>query len=204
MSSPIRPPSTPDPGHRYHHGNLRAALIEAGLALAEEGGSVNVTVRAAARLVGVSAPAAYRHFDDRDRFLAAVARRCRERLAQHMLDARKRKRSPIERFRAVGLGYVSFALTHPHLAECAFSAGPDSVPDDPDAFLVLVESLDELAAKGLIPADRREGAEMVAWSSVHGIAMLLSQSPNNDKSTLDAVDRVLKGIEHALALGAPS
>ncbi len=66
----------------YHHGNLREALIEAGLATARAEGPEAVVLRAATRAAGVSPNAAYRHFADRDELLGAVARRCMEKLAE--------------------------------------------------------------------------------------------------------------------------
>jgi AcrR family transcriptional regulator len=187
----------------YHHGNLAAALIDAGLRLAGAGGPSAVTVRAAAREVGVSAPAAYRHFEDRDGFLKAVARRCRELLAQHMIDARSEDLTPLDRFRAVGGAYINFAASNPQLADCAFACGPDVVPDYPDAFAVLVEELDELTDCGVLRADRREGAEIVAWSSVHGMSMLLAKSPDDQKVTPAMIDRVLLGVFHSLMAPDP-
>ncbi len=71
----------------YHHGNLREALIEAGLATARAEGPEAVVLRAATRAAGVSPNAAYRHFADRDELLGAVARRCMEKLAE-LIEAR--------------------------------------------------------------------------------------------------------------------
>ncbi len=152
----------------YHHGNLRAALVEAGHELADAGGPDAVTVREAARRVGVSAPAAYRHFADRHDFLVAVAQRCREDLARAMIAASDRHRDPFKRFEATGVAYVDFAVARPGAIATAFAA--PGGPDDPDPYVVLVTSLDDLAACGMLPADRREGAEIVAWSMVHGLA----------------------------------
>lgn len=191
---------------RYHHGHLAEALVDAGFALAAEGGRAAVTVREAARRVGVSAPAAYRHFADRDRFVVVIARRCREALAQAMIDARDTKRVPRRRFEAVGRAYIDFAIANPGLMDCAFGADADLQPDQPDAFAVLVECLDELTAANLLDPSRREGAEMVAWASVHGIAVLLAKtpggvSPHDHAVTADiAARQVLRGVEHALGV----
>ncbi|MEU2632095.1 TetR/AcrR family transcriptional regulator, partial [Kitasatospora sp. NPDC007106] len=69
----------------YHHGNLREALIDAGVALARTGGPSAVVLRAVSREAGVSHNAAYRHFADHQDLLAAVAVRCMEQLGQLMV-----------------------------------------------------------------------------------------------------------------------
>src|ERR1051325_11838965 len=63
----------------YHRGNLRAALIQASLALVGERGPANVTVRDAARRAGVSSGAPFRHFPDREALMAAVAEEAQRR-----------------------------------------------------------------------------------------------------------------------------
>ena len=208
MSPPTPPDAPAGPRGRYHHGNLAAALIDAGYDLAAEGGPNAVTVREAARRVGVSAPAAYRHFTDRDEFLSAVAARCRRELAISMIAARNRHRAPQHRFEAVGRGYIDFAMRNPHLIDTAFAeipnkGGPNTIdpgPEDPNAFMVLVGALDELATAGLLPPERREGAEIIAWSSVHGISVLLARSAGMRAGADEMIDRVLDGIVSALGL----
>jgi len=115
----------------YHHGNLRAALLDAGLELAREGGPDAVIVREASRRVGVSHNASYRHFADRDRLLEAVCERCMAALARLMeagiaevdpedrsVDAARR------RLRATGSAYVEFALAEPGWFRTAFAVPP--------------------------------------------------------------------------------
>ena len=65
----------------YHHGDLRRALLEAGVALARAGGPEAVALRAATRAAGVSPNAAYRHFADRDALLSAVSLAAQSRVA---------------------------------------------------------------------------------------------------------------------------
>jgi len=71
----------------YHHGDLRRALVTAATELAAAGGSEGVALREAARRIGVSPSAAYRHFPSRDGLLAHVGSEAREALAQRMLAA---------------------------------------------------------------------------------------------------------------------
>lgn len=98
----------------YHHGNLREALIQAGLRAVAEHGPEGFSLRAVASRAGVTAPAVYRHFKDKDELLAAIAAECADRLAATVLDAVARAEDDaLARFRAVGIAYVQFAVAHP-------------------------------------------------------------------------------------------
>jgi AcrR family transcriptional regulator len=98
----------------YHHGNLRSALIKAALRAVADEGPDGFTLRDVARRVGVSPPAVYRHFRDKEDLLVAVAAECAERLAGMMIDAvANAPADPLERFRTTGIAYVRFAVAHP-------------------------------------------------------------------------------------------
>src|SRR5262249_14280834 len=100
---------------RYHHGNLREALIAATLQLVEEGGIENVSMREAAKRAGVSAGAPFRHFPDRKALMTAVAEEATRRLRDTILEelAQTPKRSPLQRFKAVGSAYMRWVLHNP-------------------------------------------------------------------------------------------
>jgi AcrR family transcriptional regulator len=98
----------------YHHGNLRAALIAAALRELSTEGLDGISLRGVARRAGVSAPAVYRHFEDKDALLAAVAAECAERLGATMVQAvAEAPDDPLERFRATGIASVRFAVAYP-------------------------------------------------------------------------------------------
>src|SRR5712692_6190825 len=95
---------------RYHHGDLPRALLDAALRIVEMQGTAALTLRAAARLAGVSQAAPYRHFANKEAILAAVAEdgfRSLMAAMRHAVGAVGD--SPLARLRAVGLGYVTFA-----------------------------------------------------------------------------------------------
>ena len=124
----------------YHHGDLRAALIDAGLELTRAGGPDALSIRAATRRVGVSPNAAYRHFSDREALLTAVASAIQDRVAVRMRSPRSGRRSPAaqarHRLRAVGLGYIEFALDEPGWFTVAFfGANLNAVSDKTGARL---------------------------------------------------------------------
>lgn len=167
-------------GQPYHHGNLREALVEAGLDLTRSGGERALVMRDVTGRVGVSPNAAYRHFADRDALLEAIAERIREHMADRMHALEPADRSPRALLRAVGLGYIGFALAEPGWFEVAFSTIEPRQDASAEASLppplrLLVAALDELAASGELQA--REGAEWPCWSAVHGFALLALHGP---------------------------
>jgi len=171
------------PKHGYHHGDLRNALISAAAELAAHGGPESVTIRAAARHVGVTPTAAYRHFAGHEELLGAATDSALEELAAAMrreLDARSQFDDPVTHalgsLCALGRGYLSFARAEPGLFRTVFSRPkPLREPDDSraDPFGMLLEALDELVAVGYLSVERRQLAEVAAWSTVHGLAVLL-------------------------------
>ena len=187
---------------RYHHGNLEAALVDAGVQLAREGGPDAVVVREASRRVGVSHNAAYRHFPNRDAFLSAVCDRAMAGLADLMrtlvgeVDGGGPE-AATARLRATGRAYVRFATEQPGLFRTAFAlpSGMEYPPEghllgdvtDADGeplpaselgpFGLLGRQLDGMVSAGALAPERRPGADFVAWSAVHGLSMLLLEGP---------------------------
>lgn len=180
----------------FRHGDLRRALLDAGVALAREGGPGAIVLREATRRAGVVPNAAYRHFESRQALLEAVRAAALAALAraieaeidavQQLPEPRRRARAA---FRGVGLGYLRFARQEPGLFRTAFAARPFDVheraaQDDAargasgmDPFELLCHALDGLVQAGVLPAARRQGAEFMAWSAVHGMAMLQLDGP---------------------------
>jgi AcrR family transcriptional regulator len=103
-----------DQARVYHHGDLRAALLDEAAAMIAEGGAASVTMRALGRRLGVSRAAAYRHFEDKTALLVAVATAGFGRLKDRLqaVDAGA-PRSSVERIRRMGEEYVRFALENP-------------------------------------------------------------------------------------------
>jgi AcrR family transcriptional regulator len=201
----------------YRHGDLRNALIEAGLELAREGGPEAVVLRAATRQAGVVPNAAYRHFADRDALVHAVSLAAMAALARTM-EAEQAALAPAAdpaeaaraRFRAVGTGYLRFARTEPGLFRTAFFVPADMTQAETDTsagaggltpFQLLGTALDDLVTCGLMPAERRPGTEFLVWSSVHGLAVLLIDGPlrglhetQSDEVTRLMVNMIERGL----------
>jgi AcrR family transcriptional regulator len=210
----IRPPVR----KTFRHGDLRRALLDAGIELARDGGPQAVVLREATRRAGVAPNAAYRHFSSHRDLLQAVRAAALSSLAlaieAEITKVRRRKGSAAETaratLRAVGTGYLKFALAERGLFRTAFSSS-DPVEDDMDAaktgksglnpFQLLSSALDLLVEAGVLPRERRPGAEYLAWSAVHGLAILIIEGPLNgasDKEIRSMSERVLLMVEKGL------
>jgi AcrR family transcriptional regulator len=187
------------PTDRYHHGDLRNALIDAATALAREGGPDAVVLREVARRVGVSAAAAYHHFAGHEEIVEAVKRRALSILTEDMRLALEQNPDDVSasapagggdvargRLRALGAAYLRFAFTEPGLFRLAFgprghwptAEAPEPGDEtDEDPFALLADVLDATVAAGVVPAGRRPGLEYVLWAAVHGIAVLCLDGP---------------------------
>ena len=209
----------------YRHGDLRNALLDAGVALAREGGPAAIVLREATRRAGVVPNAAYRHFASHHALLDAVRAAALALLAREIeveVTAARRLRDPQRRaraaFRGVGIGYLRFAAQEPGLFRTAFAARPFSVQEHAaddmasrgasgrDPFELLGYTLDSMVEAGLLPPARRSGAEFLAWSAVHGMAMLMLDGPLrglDEPARRALAERLVTMVEQGL-LAAPA
>lgn len=195
----------------YHHGNLRSALTDAAMRLAEEGGPEAVVLREAARHVGVSATAAYRHFANHTDLMHVIKERALEILTVAMeekLAALPHQEDPtldaLARLRATGVGYVHFAMENPGIFRTWCNPIHDHEPTggyrESRPFQVLVDVMNELRNLGLVQPEQPT-AEVTAWAAVHGLAMLLLDGPlrvlppEHKEAVIDStLDVVVHGI----------
>ena len=170
-------------GRGYHHGDLKEALLRAALDLIAKKGPAGLTFADAARWVGVSPAAPYRHFRDRDELLAKVALRgfglLEAMLARAWNDGRP---NPSVAFENVGRAYLEFARTEPAYYSAMFEA---AIPLDKEpelrtagerVFAVLRKASEALIAN--LPAPSRPPALMMGlhvWALSHGIATLFGR-----------------------------
>lgn len=192
-------------------------MLEAGVELARGGGPDAVVLREVTRQAGVVPNAAYRHFADRQALLEAVCDAAQVQLAlaiENELAALPKKKDSVKaargRLRAIGAAYIKFARAEPGLFRTAFS-----VPDNLDGsaspakagssglspFQHLSAALDALAEVGALSPERRKGAEFLAWSAVHGLAVLVLDGPLrhlDDAQTAAIGQRVLDMVEQGL------
>ncbi|NRP75303.1 Nucleoid occlusion factor SlmA [Ensifer psoraleae] len=177
----------------YHHGDLRTALIKAGLALLEREGPGGVSLRAVARQVGVSQAAPYAHFHSKRELMSAIATvgfsRLRDLIAPLASD-------PARSLSDLGLAYLDFARANPGLYRLMF--GSDEHIDMRNEHLSTAsrQALELLAMKaGRNGSDPiRDPGPIAAWSLVHGLVMLLMDEklPSGLDQSMPAILRLLE------------
>ena len=167
----------------YHHGDLKKALLEAGLALLREKGANNFSLRELSRRAGVSQTAPYRHFSDRSDLLANLAENGFRSLSgslRHSLAGASG--DPTERLSVIARSYVRFAVGNRDLYRLLFSAHisqeiyethPGLHEAASESFAILTEEIIRAQEKGMFRPDPPLEMGIVCWSTVHGLASLL-------------------------------
>lgn len=174
----------------YHHGDLRAALVQAGLTLLATRAADDLSLREVARAVEVSATAVYRHFPDKRALMEALALEGLERLSAAQHAASEAAGGGAAGFKATGRAYVRFALENPALFRLIFSSPADAGrrlrdrDHPPEAMRFLRANAAAVAPPGADP----EVLALSAWSLAHGLAMLmLDGQVEPDPRTVEAV-----------------
>ncbi|MBN2049785.1 MAG: TetR/AcrR family transcriptional regulator [Spirochaetales bacterium] len=167
---------------QYHHGDLKEALITAGLAILAEGGAEALSLRETARRAGVSHSAPYRHFQNKEQLIGAIAAEGFRRLTKALSDAIALGGGRFhEELRLSGRAYVEFALNNPEHLKVMFSIkrfvpGHDCIHgvEDLDAFARIAGVFERAQAEGIIPTDQPPPAlALLAWAQVHGMSHIL-------------------------------
>lgn len=177
--------SNPKP---YHHGDLKSALLDAADGLLDEGEAGAISLREVARRAGVSAPATYRHFRDKDDLLAALATRSFKAFTAALSDAIAQGDEPLA---AMGQAYVRFAVARPGRFRLMYGPAISERSRFPELQAAWRESTQGMqaalqarttAAGGAAPAI----AALQLWCMVHGLSQLLLDGmlPGHDPETL--------------------
>jgi len=182
----------------YHHGNLRAELVEAAIAIADEEGIEALSTRAVARRLDVSHAAPARHFANREALLAEVATAAFERFTEDLSRSVSPRKKPERVLADLGRAYVRFALEHPGLMRLMFSpeVSDPAVPHERlrqasgEAYDVLRQAVHRTMPAA--PGARVEVATFFAWTSAHGAAMLWLDGPMRHFFEADAKERFLE------------
>ena len=188
----------------YHHSNLREVLLASAVQLIAEAGPAGFTLREVARRAGVSHNAPYRHFQDRDALLAAVAAQGYLELNDAMLEASSRQSDSLNRLKRAGLAYVAFALRRPEhftvMFEAAFSkeSHPEAAAASELAFSTLVSLVEGTQnTRQMTNGDPLQFA-LLAWTMVHGIAKLAITGRLPYRSKIKILEFAEFVIDHSL------
>jgi AcrR family transcriptional regulator len=196
---------------RYHHGNLKEALVNATVRLIEERGVEHVSVREAAKAVGVSSGAPFRHFPTRTALLTAVAEQATRLLLDAMTDAlaRHRNAGPIERFRALGTAYMRWVVAHPiqfaivsNRQLIDYDGSPSLGPDNEEIRALMDDVLNEARERGLLRVSNIGEIALAARATAYGLARMYTDGHfsqwakgRNPRRVFDAVlDLFVRGI----------
>jgi len=196
------------PKRAYHHGNLRAALIQATLRAIAEDGPDGFTLRDVARRAGVSPAAPYRHFRDKDELLAAVAAECAEQLGRMVAEAVAEAPAddPLAQFRQVGIANVAFAVAHPeHFRAMNLPGIASHLPAEQQQRLAASQeaqrralaAAQEAGAIAPIPLD---DLVLAATSLVHGLGHLIVEGQLGEVSP-DRAREIAIAVTGVIGLG---
>lgn len=166
---------------RYHHGNLRQALLAAAEELLVEGGIEALSWREIARRAGVSPGAPYHHFADKAALLTALAQQHLAALDRRFEAVRAAHDDPGEQLRALGMVYVGYALDHPAAFRLMFRPEMGSPfggePIATPVFGILLQVVRACRAGTSNEPSDTERVAFAAWGLVHGLASLLLDGP---------------------------
>ncbi len=192
----------------YHHGNLAESLLNAVDEIATQFGLEAVTLRACAKLVGVSPSSAFRHYADKRALFTAFATRALKELSNAMSVAKKEALQKNENgFKAVGLAYIEFAIDKPAFFRAMWRE--ESIYSNDESYKTAANALSQHLTAGFADTiddqdpNHFSPQELLAWSAVHGLANLLVDGPvcNDDskETMMQKADEMLLSLAPAFA-----
>ncbi len=166
----------------YHHGNLREALIDAGLKIINENGEDALSLRKVAAACGVSHAAPYAHFKDKDELIDAIKESVTERFMEVLVSAVESGHTADESIIAMGRAYVTFFSKNPDYYVFLFGKqninahlkmNKEYKSDYPPFLLLRRMYLKHLEENGLEKSAEEQEIELIKiWSIVHGMASI--------------------------------
>ncbi|WP_411818661.1 TetR/AcrR family transcriptional regulator [Hyphococcus sp. DH-69] len=183
---------------RYHHGDLRSALLKAAKDILDNQGVEAMSLRAVANRAGVSPSAPYHHFKDKNDLLTAIAASGFDAFEKSLEERAAKGSTSQEKLKLSGIAYVEFALAHTALFQLMFSgirvsaSKKNEVASQNNAYKTL-EKRAQAVMHGGHSGDTKAGIyALKAWASVHGLATLLIDGAITPKTygAKDAIELV--------------
>jgi AcrR family transcriptional regulator len=194
------------PRDRYHHGDLRRALLDEALRTIQEDGVEGLTLRTISVRLGVSRTALYRHFTDKRALLSAVATEGFRLLTERLVDAWSA--GGVRGVNAMGVAYIRFAMANRSHYRVMFGGSVDHGPRDEDlirestaAFHALVDAIVALQKDGAVRTDDPLLLARFIWAAVHGVSMLIidGQLPRQQAQIDDLIQFTVERLNTGIA-----
>lgn len=165
----------------YHHGDLKNALIRAGVEILAKDGVSGLSLRKVALKAGVSHSAPYSHFVDKQALIAAISTEgFRQLYVQVSAAAEKYKNQPKKQLVEAAWVYVQFAMDDSDRFKVMFSdvlekekEYPEFVAESQRNFQLVKKIVEANQASGVLRGGESDLASLSAWGIVHGFVMLL-------------------------------
>jgi AcrR family transcriptional regulator len=166
--------------HSYHHGDLKNALIRAGIEILSKDGVQALTLRQVAKKAGVSHAAPYAHFADKQALIAAIAAEGYRQLYEKLAAAQESRVDALARLMAVAQAYAQFAIDEPDHFKITFSGVVEAEKDYPDyveqskrCFALVMVVVTDCQSGGILEPGDPELATVSVWASIHGFVQLM-------------------------------
>ena len=190
----------------YHHGDLKNALIKAGVKILAKEGVNGLSLRKVAKQVGVSHAAPYSHFADKQALIAAISTEGFKQLLKQIASVREAHQDPSALLLETARAYIQFAVNEPDRFKLMFSSViekekeyPEFVAASQENFQQLVSVVEACQQADLLKPGPSDLMAISVWSSVHGMIMLILEGQVSH-TVLDKhdIDDILKNILNLL------
>lgn len=169
---------------KYHHGNLREALLEAAEIELKQNGLAKFSLRGVAKRAEVSHAAPAHHFGDVNGLLSSLAAISFERFGIAMQEASEAKKDPKDKLVAIGMAYISYATNNPHMFELQFSNRGIDLSEvivgevSAKSYKILEDHVSAVLALSDKTLEDAPEAPPAFWAMAHGLAVLFGQREN--------------------------